>query len=233
MPMLAGIACVLLSSSAALAAPESAAQPSPQPGTQWIYEHQVVTSDTSERPQKTRLTVLSTNGSIAHCEIRALDTGKTEKFDFDYARYAPVATPQGHIMLKFPLKPGDQWKSQHERFEPIPGHPEAKMKIRISESTKVNQWETIHVPAGDFRALRVSRTVFENVSGPGIGHFAHETAMVYWYAPWAGRVVRQISFKGNPTELFYSNFDDIVSGNWVGTEITQLIEYRPLTYPYP
>ncbi|MGS0897071.1 hypothetical protein ACVBGC_31730 [Burkholderia stagnalis] len=222
------VAVALLSAPNVCDAQDDAPLPTPRAGTQWIYENEVVGSDAPARPAS-RLTVLSTNGTIAHCEAGPLDTGQTQTLDFDYARYASTAAPAGLVMLKFPLKPGDHWQDKYRYTRPIPGHPEARTTIDALAETSVGQWETLTVPAGTYRVLRVERNESESITGPGMGHLGRFSTSVSWYAPDVGRVVQMNTYTaGDP---MYLDTADIASGRVVGTRIIRLREYRPGTRP--
>jgi len=86
-------------------------------------------------------------------------------------------------VLPFPLVP--RRHVRQDVFARDTGNPKPRRVIMI---TRVGRWETVTVPAGTFRALRVSRDLF-------MGDFEfHRTETqrreIDWYAPSAGAVVR-------------------------------------------
>lgn len=98
------------------------------------------------------------------------------------AFYDPKAEGR-HIPLQFPLYPGKTWSFQYTY------HPQPVLDLTIRQSGVVEGWESVTVPAGTFRALKVVHhgnydAAMGGTSWPG---HIYET---YWYAPDAKRVVK-------------------------------------------
>ena len=114
-----------------------------------------------------------------------------ERADGSLTRYAP-ALP----LLPPVLAPGARARAVVTATEQDGTPPR-----RVVVSTRVAGWETVRVPAGEFRALRILRDVEE---GDGA---SHRTSMlrqaVDWYVPDAGVVVRR-----EETSVFH----DLLSG---------------------
>lgn len=87
--------------------------------------------------------------------------------------------PSGGL-FQFPLAVGKQYRHAFEAERPRDG----KGITRVSMTAAVVGWETVEVPAGKFRALRVEVTHDGRRNGP------HVTA---WYAPEVKRYVRLIA----------------------------------------
>jgi hypothetical protein len=87
--------------------------------------------------------------------------------------------PSGGL-LQFPLAVGKQYRHSFEAERPRDG----KGITRVSMTVVVVGWETVEVPAGKFRALRVEATHDGRRNGPQV------TA---WYAPEVKRYVRLIA----------------------------------------
>lgn len=94
----------------------------------------------------------------------------------------PGVTGQ-HEPLRFPLNPGKSWDFSYT----------AKVKmntIRVTQRALVIGWETVTVPAGSFRALRVEhRGTY--AATDNTYHWSGRIRETYWYAPKAQRVVKR------------------------------------------
>ncbi len=87
-----------------------------------------------------------------------------------------------HEPLKFPLSPGKTWSFSY-KFQSKPD-----TSVSVEQTAVVARWESVTVPAGTFRALRIDHT----------GHYTATQASkqwrgriteTYWYAPDVLRVV--------------------------------------------
>jgi hypothetical protein len=58
-------------------------------------------------------------------------------------------------LMPFPLVEGQRWQQKVLRYDPI-----AKQTRTVSLYGKVEGWETIKVPAGEFRALKIVREMY-------------------------------------------------------------------------
>lgn len=86
-------------------------------------------------------------------------------------------------MLPFPLRPGERFRQTLVARES-----DGSLPRRVIVTGYVGGWETVKVPAGDFRALRVVRDSFLGDQR----FYRTETTRkeVDWYAPSIGAVVR-------------------------------------------
>jgi hypothetical protein len=102
---------------------------------------------------------------------------------------------------------GKSWEFEYQRKNSL-GH-----TVPHVVTANVEAWETVTVPAGAFRALRVAhKNRFLLRSRDGV--FARYTYETYWYAPEVKRYVkRQIEERDDTGKL---------QSNW----IEELIEYR-------
>jgi hypothetical protein len=83
----------------------------------------------------------------------------------------------------FPLAPGKSWSTIANATDPATGK-----TYRVHVQAKVQGWERVKVPAGEFDALRVQRYVF---AGNQEGfNTQEEIAQTDWYSPAARRPVR-------------------------------------------
>lgn len=88
-----------------------------------------------------------------------------------------------HVPLSFPLQPGKKWSFNYG-YTPSPGR-----ELKITQEASVAGWETVNVPAGKFRALKV---VHEGRYQARDSEFfwTGRIQETYWYAPDARRVVK-------------------------------------------
>lgn len=96
--------------------------------------------------------------------------------DYDFATAYPAYV--------FPLDPGKSWSVRVKAS--VAGVTRGQRNVRVDG--RVLGAERIHVPAGEFDAIKIRRLVY-----PGdAGNFLSETRIIEfdWYAPALGRVVR-------------------------------------------
>ena len=126
----------------------------------WVVRWQILSSKTKER-------VGSITGEILFTDTHGFDdermVGRSES-------------------LRFPLAVGKSWTFSY-KFSGKPGS-----VTEISQTARVKGWETVSVPAGRFRAVRVEHEGRYNTSS-GSGRWSGRIQEVYWYAPSVRRVV--------------------------------------------
>lgn len=85
--------------------------------------------------------------------------------------------------LPFPLQAGKTWREVVMATDPATGR-----QYRVRVDGRVQGWEKVRVPAGEFDALRIERYIYAG----NAGSFRTEERIheVDWYAPRAGKVVR-------------------------------------------
>lgn len=84
--------------------------------------------------------------------------------------------------LRFPLAPGKSWSFEYS-FRGQSGR-----QTKVIQAAMVKGWETVSVPAGSFRALRVEHDGRYTASEGGYS-WSGTIRETYWYAPAARRVV--------------------------------------------
>jgi hypothetical protein len=112
--------------------------------------------------------------------------------DLQTFEYAPA-----YQAYAFPLTPGKTWRAQATATDPVDGR-----RFPVKIEGKVLGWERVRVPAGEFDALKVERTVYFDyfVSAVRGGSIIQEWE---WYSPsvkWAVKRearARFYSFTGN------------------------------------
>jgi hypothetical protein len=86
-------------------------------------------------------------------------------------------------IFRFPLRIGDKHDVRYEQLRP---------RVTAAEnstigSVKVTGWETVEVPAGKFRAIKVE---VESTVRPSGGSRAYPRDLTYWYVPDVRRWVK-------------------------------------------
>ena len=98
-------------------------------------------------------------------------------------------------LMPFPLEPGKTWKQTVTRQDALSGEPR-----RVLVEGKVIGWETVRVPAGEFRALKVERRMWLG----DYDEFRGETwrAETEWYAPDVRGTVKMTVFEEYPATRY-------------------------------
>lgn len=163
----------------------------PEVGTTWLYQF--------NDAEPVALTLTEKDGDLARYEVGDGE-GSLEE---DQQRYQPVDEESGP-MLRFPLHPGDVWRYRTEETVKVPASDGAhwQYRYRTEITSTVSAVETIHVGAGTFKALRISREIawrkdqasgegdrFDAINNGGDGRVEGFTRELLWYAPDASRVV--------------------------------------------
>jgi hypothetical protein len=107
-------------------------------------------------------------------------------------RESPLLVQEGTEALRFPLRVGQQWAYVGQvRFK------DNGSQARVETLVRVEAWERVRVPAGEFDAFRLaSKGTIHGTSYGGSGQLRGESSSVYWYAPVARAIVKQ---KGRST----------------------------------
>jgi hypothetical protein len=158
----------------------------PKTGDQWVYK--LTDRDYSVvRERKYTFRVESvTDSSI---QVR---TGAKVSFRFTRDWNPIVNVPADGIerrfeppvpVYSFPLEPGKTWQGKYRNTR-------SDGKVYDNDrSVTVEGWEDVKVPAGTFKALKVSSlTYYRRVDSGGTG--GGRIVFNYWYAPEVGRPVR-------------------------------------------
>lgn len=89
-----------------------------------------------------------------------------------------------HVPLQFPLGVGKSWSFSY-KFQSKP-----QTVVDVKQTATVTGWETVKVPAGTFKALKIEHTG-TYVATEDSNQWSGRITEVYWYAPAAQRVVAQ------------------------------------------
>jgi hypothetical protein len=140
-----------------------------------IYRYQVVRVDPAGV-----VVQLSNDGKLLDTLVyapgwngRELPLTNTQRF-----RYDPTYTA-----YDYPLEPGKRWHSVLRSTDVVTGR-----TFNTHVSGRVIGWERVRVPAGEFEALKIERSVFAgNMEGY---RTQEEIAEIDWYVPSVRRAVR-------------------------------------------
>lgn len=104
-----------------------------------------------------------------------------EILDPRYQSFSDASMTGEHEPLRFPLSRGKSWKFEYS----IPSK-----RVTVEQTATVGGWETVTVPAGRFRALRITH---EGNYSASAGQFSWSGRITetYWYSPEARRVVKK------------------------------------------
>jgi hypothetical protein len=89
-----------------------------------------------------------------------------------------------HVPLQFPLGVGKSWSFSY-KFQSKP-----QTSVDVKQTATVTGWETVKVPAGTFKALKIEHAGTYTAT-EGANQWSGRITEVYWYAPAAQRVVAQ------------------------------------------
>jgi uncharacterized caspase-like protein len=153
-------------------------------GENWVYK----VTDRDYTVVRERKTVLRVE-SVTDKEVR-VRTGSKTYFLYNLEGDLLANVPGDGIERKFdppiqvyayPLEPGKSWQGKYKTTR-------GDGKVFDNDrSTTVGGWEEVTVPAGTFKALKVSAlTYYRRTDGGGGG----KIIVNYWYAPEAKRAVR-------------------------------------------
>jgi hypothetical protein len=170
-----------------VAAAETVSAPKLASGQQWTYRRiDLWRNEETERFRQelifeeaghwmTRWTILNSDDPVRRGSV----TG--ELLDPISHAYADKKVSGRYEPLRFPLATGKTWSFKYE----INGN---LRKTTVQQQAKVIRWETVTVPAGKYRALRIEH---QGTYAALEGGFSWSGTMreTYWYAPAVSRVV--------------------------------------------
>jgi hypothetical protein len=158
-------------------------------GQQWNYKRMDLwKNEEAERFSQTLMEDANGKWRVYWTILSSIDgtrIGTTpEQFDAATHGFADPLLKGQHQPLKFPLSIGKSWTFSYQYQS------KADTLVDVTQTAQVMQWETVTVPAGTFKALRVEHAgrytaTKDNQSWRG------RITETYWYAPDAGRVVAQ------------------------------------------
>jgi hypothetical protein len=163
---------------------ESVDAPSFKPGDSWTY----VRTDKLDRSRNAKysLTVKSVSDS-GHVTSRELLEGSVSASDDEYTREMNPIVFEGQKfdpyvqVFSFPLAPGKQWEGKYSFWSSA-----VNLQFNGSRANRVEGWETVRTPAGEFKALKITFAGHaRNQYGRG-----SEFQGTWWYSPEVRRFVR-------------------------------------------
>jgi hypothetical protein len=202
------LACLLLLAlaPAARAADEGVVErPALKPGDSWKYRHSRSGPNVKNPGQRVYEFRITFVGPKAVTAVQTMPSGK--EIDTTWTPEWNIVTdfrsgsffPDSGV-FRFPLRPGTAYASTYEVVRPRNDTFDAKNSLAVT----VVGWESVTVPAGTFRALKVEATGTatrqdrSHKRGPNSGtlHF------VYWYVPelkrWAKMTFEGVDRFGRP-----------------------------------
>lgn len=190
---IARLALVLGALTASLATSWSQAQdvaaPQYKPGDSWTYretdnftrlDRGTVVSEVTGANDSVQLATRTNDGRVLG--TTALDNAGGLKSGAINARAAGELNPS-LALRPFPLIAGKRWSQTVRRADPAT---QVSRSVRVSG--RVIGWETVRVPAGEFKALRIEREMMLGDADAFRGEsLRHETE---WYVPELGAPVK-------------------------------------------
>lgn len=176
--------------------PAEVAAPALKVGERWVYRM----SGRGAAFDRTEVEITAVDEQLVHT-VYSGEEGKELDVSFT-PEWNAIVDPRGAIFrphngrFRFPLRVGDK-RSHQAEIEFTRDNP---MRVRLSNSIHVEGWEDVEVPAGRFRALRItSDGLSRRADGKGE---AVRTRTDFWYAPAAKRWVKAVFHfpKGTVTE---------------------------------
>ena len=182
----AGLTLLVLAATFAHAAAvdEPAGRPQVRVGDTWVYRQ---TSLITQKSAEFSYRVVEVTAD----RIRTASEGYGESYTPDWnliesSAGMKIVPHEGYF--DFPLEPGRSWPFRFERLL-------AKTRTTWEGAVRVQGWETIEVPAGSFRALRI------DIDG-GFGNAPparrSRLQQSYWWSPEVRRWVRQDLWMSRP-----------------------------------
>ena len=158
-------------------------------GQQWTYRRiDLWKNEEVERFSQTFNIQSGNKWSVAWGIISSTDPTRlgttSEQFDATTQGFADPRMSGRYAPLNFPLSIGKKWAFNY-KFQSKPD-----TLVEVSQTAVVTRWESVTVPAGTFKALRV-----EHLGGykakQGAQDWQGKITETFWYAPDVGRVVAQ------------------------------------------
>lgn len=167
----------------------SVTAPTARAGEQWRY----VAHDGYTRLPRGEVTVVVTGAGSDAIRVTRTASGQTYEEQYTPAggwlarqltNLQPLRFQPALSALPFPLQAGKTWHETVVATDPATG-----LQYRVRVDGRVQGWERVRVPAGEFDALRVERYIYAG----NAGSFRTEERIheIDWYAPQAGKVVKQ------------------------------------------
>lgn len=195
----------------------------PPPGTIWAYQHNDAAPVT--------LTLEAVDDGTARYDVDDGQSTLAERIN----RYQPIDAKSGPA-LRFPLHPGDTWQYDSEQIVRVPVEDDAhwQYRYRAHVTNHVAAVEKIHVGAGTFTTLRISRETtwqkdrpqgeggrLDTIENGGDGVVEGFTRDLLWYAPKAGRVVLKAHMESGNANVLDRDAADLLDN--AATWFTELV----------
>ncbi len=160
-----------------------------KPGDSWTYQRESKYDRKRTGKFKMTVTAVTETGytmskTVLEGDMNAGDTAYTRQLNpvYDNGRKKTPFVPH----FNFPMTPGKAWQGTWT-YKKLKTHKQNK-EFKATMKSRVEGWETIQTPAGEFRALKISFTAtHRNQKGRG-----KDTEGVRWYSPEVGQVVRVV-----------------------------------------
>lgn len=205
--------------------------PALKPGTTWLYQQRDGFTDRDLGVVRIEVTAVDADGVRVKVSAPGLPQTVTERYDpaGNWQRVhtrgrdwlARLAGRSGEIafapalpLWRFPLQPGASWSETVAAVDPESGR-----ATRVKIFAKALKWERIKVPAGEFLALKVRRTLYPDDADESRSRTT--VSLWDWYAPEVGRSIRSIEdFEFHDARR--APADQVVKGARVRLELTEL-----------
>lgn len=167
----------------------SVAAPQLRPGEHWTYDQIDPYKRSKVRTLTYTLEAREGGFELVGRSDRAGDPVQTERIAAPWRITAQSrgdarrSFDPGLAQIAFPLAPGKRWK------ETVRVNAERGATQRWSVSARAVRWESVKVPAGEFKALRVERWM--NLGDADASWGNTSVSDIFWYAPEVKRWVRR------------------------------------------
>lgn len=206
-------ACAPIPAGTPLQSSATAATPALAVGDNWTYRVHDGYTGLARANQRLRVTEVSADRIRVAATHDGGGPDETQIFDGQWNWLSRPATnlqsfdySPAYRALSFPLAVGKTWRARATATDPIDGR-----RFPVWIEGKVEGWERVRVPAGEFEALKIRRMVFidywEHVMRGRSEIVEHE-----WYAPAVKQAVRR---EGRSQHLSYLYSDDDGGPIWL------------------
>lgn len=160
-------------------------KPEIRAGDRWTYRGtNMITPGTHE--YETRVSFIDAKVILMVSTIKndgkEVDSSSTPELNFLTAHSGLMFRPHSGL-FRFPLRVGDQHEVRYEQLRPRVNTVESS----TTGSVKVVGWESVEVPAGKFRAVKLE---LDSMVKPLDGSRAFPRQLSVWYAPEVRRWVK-------------------------------------------
>jgi hypothetical protein len=179
--VLLAVLSVTLVSAVHAQAPDAVAAPIVKVGDSWTYAR----TDKLDRSRNAKYIISVKSLSAAgHTVGREIVEGTLSGADDEFTSDLNPISLEGQKfspfipMFSFPLTVGKQWDGRYSFYTTV--------ELSGQRSSKVEGFENVRVPAGEFKAIRITA----NVSTRAPSGFGSNMQQTLWYAPDVRRLIR-------------------------------------------